>query len=174
MSFDYDLVASGLIGSYNRPDANVTGIYTRAARIDWKAPRAAQGSATGPLAHRSLLGLLRPADSSTRRSARRICSHPDQAGEIGGAGTTTKRHWRARSRKERARPCCYPPVPSMRDRSKIAQQARGPLAHNESNGSAPRECKGSSPMDPNGQDTYLRIVLRRPIAGGSQGERSAF
>jgi len=29
MSFDYDLVASGLIASYNRPDANVTGIYTR-------------------------------------------------------------------------------------------------------------------------------------------------
>ena len=29
ISFDYDPVASGLIGSYNRPDANVTGIYTR-------------------------------------------------------------------------------------------------------------------------------------------------
>jgi putative ABC transport system substrate-binding protein len=29
ISFDYDLVASGLIASYNRPDANVTGIYTR-------------------------------------------------------------------------------------------------------------------------------------------------
>lgn len=29
ISFDYDLVVAGLIGSYNRPDANVTGIYTR-------------------------------------------------------------------------------------------------------------------------------------------------
>ena len=29
ISFDYDLVASGLVASYNRPDANVTGINTR-------------------------------------------------------------------------------------------------------------------------------------------------
>jgi putative tryptophan/tyrosine transport system substrate-binding protein len=29
ISFDHDLVASGLVASYNRPDANVTGINTR-------------------------------------------------------------------------------------------------------------------------------------------------